>query len=298
MARSITSWLVALVTITSTTVGCSNVYPSAIRAPRSYFAIRYRIRPKAAPRPVTNVRQDDKFTNLRTTWSKAVVRAPDTCSADRSCTSRLTEIERGLVDGKLMILSSTALRDVERTKGVSTQVAAREVGADVVFVINTLEVEAIPLGTAARASFEVFETDERGRRGQRLSLPEAELDASKAFVRAHVGDLQKELEDVTSHVTATLDVTAIDVASGDAVWFYQKQEVAAVPVRLERRFMFAREGERSWPVYPHLPGASNEPADREGESQVEEEPPNTLAEQSKTLSRSVIADFLSRLRGG
>lgn len=295
MARCMAGWLLGL--SVASTVGCANLYPAAVRPARSYFAIEYRVRPEGEPRGLTDVHQAEKFAGVRSTWTKAVVRPPETCGADgASCAAWLTEIERGLVDAKLAVASWSAVRDAERAKGEAGYGAAREIGVDVVFVVNGAALETVAFGPRVRESFEVFELGEDGRVGGRLALPDGELDASTAFVKAHVSDARKELAKVPSHLVATLDVTAIDTSSGEAVWFYRKREVAALPLRRQgRRFAFAREGAESWPVSPRgLPAV-----EKEADAQEFEGPASgALVDRSQALSRTVVADFLSRLRGG
>jgi hypothetical protein len=279
-----------LATVAST-VGCKNLYPAATRAPRSYFAVVYRAHAATEPHAKFEVRQADKFPALVDTWKTAALRAPDACGNDAAgCGSWLTQIERGLVERKLGVVSWSALRDVERTKQEPAHVAARELQADVVFVINEIDARAVPLGTDARETFDVYDTDEYGNDRRPSLVSESSAEAATTFAKQEVKGFSAALAKVPTHLTATLDVTAVDTNTGESVWFYRRSEVKPAPFPLERDFLMAREGESWWPEAPRgLHGAT--PA-------FEPPPAGALTEQAQALAGVVVADFLSRIRGG
>jgi hypothetical protein len=272
-------------------VGCKSLYPAASHAPRSYLAIVYRAHAATEPKTTSEVHQADKFPALLETWKTAAVRAPDSCANDASsCGAWLSQIERGLVERKFAVVSSTAVRDVERAKHVPAHAAAHELGADVVFIINELDARAVPMGNDARETFDVFETDEEGRDRRPPAVAESNLDAATTFAKKEVTSLRPELAKTPTHLLATLDVTAVDANTGEAVWFYQRREVSPVSFEVERDFMIATEGESWWPTYPHrLRGTDPAPAAPTA---------SAFAEQSQALSRGVVTDFLSHIRGG
>ncbi|HVJ94629.1 MAG TPA: hypothetical protein VM580_32810 [Labilithrix sp.] len=311
----------------ASSLGCSRLYPLAEAPDSSYFAVHYKVRAENEPRAVFEVKQADKFPALRATWNNAALRAPEHCvseSANKgigagagrnvklmtSCGFWLSELERVLVQSKFTVASWSALSDLERTKQVPAYVAARDLGADVVFVINSLENDYIKLGKNSRESFEVYDADEDGHASRRLPIEKATFDQVRSFVRTRMKPLTKEFQHVTTHLTATLDITAVDTKTGEAVWFYRKQEVKAQPIKLDRYFLFARSDKNIWPVQPHAFALAEREEARAARSASEMSdhdslwldfkapPDDAQAEEANLLARAVVADFLARFRGG
>jgi hypothetical protein len=271
-------------------VACKTLYPAAERAERSYLAVVYRVEPGAAPEPIADVRQGPSFPTVVTTWKTATVRPPDACANDApTCAPWLTEIERALTEHKFAIVSWSAVREYERSKQVPTHVAAAELQADVVFVVNELAGEAIPLGKEPHETFGIYATDEAGRERRPLPDHRATVDAAAGFAKHQVKGLRDELAKTPTHLTATLDVTAVDAKSGVPVWFYRRREVKPLAVSVERDFLIANEGESWWPTYPR--GADDRSASSKSSA-------TSVAEQSRALSRAVVSDFVARVGGG
>jgi hypothetical protein len=314
---------VALLALT----GCSSLYPLAEAPQTSYFAVRYKVRAEVEPRAIFEVKQADKFPALRAQWNAAALRAPESCSQESankvtgagegknvklltSCGLWLSELERVLVESKFTVSGWTSLRDLEATKHIPAYVAGRELGADVVFVINSLENETVQLGGSSKESIDVFEADRDGHAGNRLPLEREAFDNVRAFVRTRMKTLTQEFQHATTHITATLDVTAVDTKTGEAVWFYRKQEVKPVNLRLDRYFLFGTSSGRMWPVYPRaFTLAEREEAKmaRSGGDAVDHDtlwvdfkapPADAFAEAAQAMSRAVVADFSNRFRGG
>jgi hypothetical protein len=320
-------FLLLLGIVFGSSLGCAETYPAAEAPDASYFAVHYKIRAENEPRAMFEVKQAEKFPALRATWNNAALRAPEHCTSESankgtgagegknvklmtSCGFWLSELERVLVQSKFTVASWSALRDLERTKQVPAYVAARDLGADVVFVINSLENERIQLGKNYRENFDVYEADEDGRASRRLAINKATFDSVRSFVKTRMKPLTKEYQHVATHVTATLDITAVDTKTGEAVWFYRKQEVKPKPLRLDRYFLFARSEKTLWPVQPHAFGLTEREEQRVARSgsdasdhdsqwiDFKAPPADADAEEANALSRAVVADFLSRFRGG
>ena len=111
------------------------------------------------------MRPTPKYREVHRTLKAAALRLPDTClneSASRvagaggqsqlifqtNCGPWLGEIEKALSASGFKVYSWDALAKLEKQRGLSPYNAGRELGADVVFMLNSLEasdiVECVP----------------------------------------------------------------------------------------------------------------------------------------------------------
>jgi len=312
--------------------GCARGLPTC-RPPvaADYFRVDYRVRAEGGIVPRAEVRAANRFPALRSLWTEgtAAVRLPDKCrsegagggtgalqqgSLDRAilsteCGFWLAEIERALVKAKYKVVSWNALTQVEHTKGVPTYVAARDLGADFVFLVNSLEAGTSKLGKAYTESLHFYDSDAAGTRGAPRELEDDDRGALKKFVQGRTEVLRNEK--LVTGIKAILDMTALDTKTGEAVWFYLKQEAKPVPLSLDRRFLFAqyrnapppRNRPPWWPVLPRGQHEQAKAAESK-KSAVDEEsregepaPEDAYNAEVNELVRNVVDDFMIRFRG-
>ncbi len=311
--------------------GCSRGLPTCRvveKASAEYFRVDYRVRAENGIVPRAEVRAAGRFEALRNTWTEgtAAIRLPDKCRQESAgsgtgamgqgggaeimattCGFWLAELERALVKAKYKVVSWNALNQVERTRNVPTYVAARDLGADLVFLINSLEDAPSALGSAYSESFRFFDSNEDGAKKAPRELDDDERAKLKGFVRDRTNVLRNGKNIIG--IKAILDMTAVDTKTGEAVWFYLKQEAKPVPSALDRRFLFAKyhDSPQWWPVLPtSLQSETGNAVGKEGghHASSDEEsgesmpaPEDAYKAERNELVRSVVDDFMNRFRG-
>jgi hypothetical protein len=319
--------LVSLAFLPGCTRGLPTCRPSVkiAKIQPDYFRVDYRVRAEGGIVPRAEVRAAARFDTLRGLWKEgtAAVRLPDRCkqegagggtgalgqaAIDKSimsteCGFWLAEIERALVKAKYKVVSWNALSQVEHTKGVPTYVAARDLGADFVFLVNSLEAGTSKLGKAYTESLRFFDSDDAGNRGSPRELDDDERRSLKDFVQARTRALRNDK--LVIGIKAILDMTALDTKTGEAVWFYLKQEAKPVPIALDRRFLFGQYKNKTgwWPAIPSGYQAQIKAAEARRSSVDEESgegepaPEDAYNAEVNELVRTVVDDFMTRFRG-
>lgn len=278
MARRSSMTLLMAATVTSS--GCSSLYPTEPRGPRATFAMSVRWELERPPLATSDVRRAESFADARASWHRVAVRMPETC-ADRAvsaaCSLVQSQIERGLAQ-KLAVAS---------TSGASalTAAGARELGIDVLLVVDGVGMEAGTRRAEAKEHVDVVALDEAAAPA---SAPASVIEAARAIAKDRSADLRERVEKSPPDVVVTLDVTAVDTRTGDAVWFYRGREVSATRVVVGRRFAFAYEGETVWPIAKGKGASSAAPA---------APPPSDDGARADLAARRVVEDMLTKLGG-
>lgn len=296
--------------------GCSPLFPAAEPPPTSYFAVKYELRGPPAPVPIEEVVSSQEFVERSPAWRVAAVRAPNYCS-DRAgteprriqgCMRVLAEIERNLVASRLVVVSWSTLHDTERTQQRESYVAARDLGAQVVLVVNDLEDELVPFGDAPYEALGLTEADENGHSLGGMTLDAEHFEDLRRKTRRETESLRTATRGSTAHLVQRLDITAVDTETGKAIWFYRRSLSEPLRAVEYRHFLFATSNGRQWPVWPR---AMRDEAEAERDRPRSggflspepdrwsrpSEPANVEAKAHVLMSR-VVADFSRRLRGG
>ncbi len=215
--------------------------------------VEYRAGIEVKP-PEYNVRGTATYEAQRALWSVVALKRPDSCRDDTAaratgmardaemvvaatrCGFYLAEIERALVEAGYRVISWNALQQAEDQLKVSTYVAARQLGAQVVFLFNSLEASDLDAGSIGGNSIKYYRSDETGAALAPAPLEEASRTYFKAFVQSRLG--LAELSKETLAIAATLDATAVRTDTGEAVWFYRKAETDPVKTSVGSRLLF------------------------------------------------------------
>lgn len=190
-----------------------------------------------------------------------------------ACAVWLAELERALLRYEYRIISWDALERYARQKQVSTYVAARELGADLVFILNSLETSNVDSGSEQNLSYLYYESDPEGNRIREAML----LDSVRENLRTMIASRSSTSGAVRSAdaISATLDTTAILSNTGESIWFYRRSVTQIVKDVTSLQFLFRGKGKYWRPVKPLQ-------ADQE-----------TVIQQEQTASRDVIAQSAS-----
>jgi hypothetical protein len=281
---------------------------------------------RGAPTPA-EVRETPSYRQAQSSIRSVAIRLPEHCATitaavatgaaggDRSngrstdeilttaCGLWLSELERGF-SRHYRVISWDALRRLETSTQTSTYQAAQRLGADVVFVINSLEANPSTLGASGSQSLSYFSSDEFGNRRGALPLTAS----TRAFFRGQVMQRAPTVSpDSVVALTATLDTTAIITTSGESAWFFRRAVVEPVARReLGMQFLFKGSGQLWRPVLPQSAGGEAITAATEQETLSATDTVTTVqagqtgnqyAAERLALIRSVVEELVVRFRG-
>lgn len=239
--------------------------------------------------------------------TEGAARATGTATTSREimgtrCGVWLAELERALTEQHYKVISWSALRQQQETHNISTYDAARELGADVVFGVNSMETHPILRGSQSTAITRYFTSDARGNRLAKVAPEERDRPGLKRFAAEHAGALG--VNDVVGFA-ATLDVTAVLASSGESIWFFRHAVSQPRDVATGMRFLFERDrpADDLTPVRPEgLPEAPRPEVDRSTEdvdrTTRSAAPEDLYQAELHKLARDVANECVIRFHGG
>lgn len=259
-------------------------------------------------------------------FKMAAIRLPDTClrreggtndsAAEASGVSRakttqtilstdcgvwLAELERALTQSGFGVISWDALRQIEVTERISTYVAAKKLLADIVFIFNSLDVSPSNTGGTAGMKFRYFASNEKGQALEPRSFDDGNRAWFREAIKTRAGSA---LATGAVALASTLDSTAIDTGSGQAVWFFRRTVTQPLTSGGGMQFLFARtDATDPWaptsPVLPKAPVRSPTFATEDAQdSSVGYSPDNQFAAEKLELIRAAAKDFVTKFQHG
>lgn len=162
------------------------------------------------------------------------LRAPDTCAnntADKAtgnavsqgtvlatnCGVEMAEIERALAKRGYQVISWNIIAREMRTDKSVNEIAS-QLGADVIFQINSLERSRKNLGKDARWERSYYTSDQQAS----VLAPKQLNDSERLFVRQYyLGNAEKTIETRAGTLAVTLDATAVWVPNNQSIWYYR-----------------------------------------------------------------------------
>jgi hypothetical protein len=257
-------------------LGCQSTLPScetpAPPAPSEYALVEYRLRETGDGAPKVEISDTETYRAEHTRYTTAALRLPDACLAEGAsaasastsalsppCAEWLSAIEQALTSAGFRVMAWDAVWRLEREKSLSTYNAAKELGAEIVFVFNALDAATITAGSSKIPKHEYFESDEQGRRGIPLTLDEQ---TRSAFLKYTLDAAAKSLEPASViALSASLDSTAIVTQTGESVWFYRRTVTRPTEAKQGLKLLFGRVNGGGWtPAAPVAEGAAPVPA--------------------------------------
>jgi hypothetical protein len=294
------------------TTGCAGVPPCC------YVMLEYRAGAEyGLHTPRLAVKPSPTYLEKRRSWNTVAVRLPEYCLQESAaqangnarnpdkifqseCGVYMAEVERALSEKGLKVLSWNALNQLEQRKKISTYEAAQELGADIVFMFNSLETSRIKAGEIAGATLRFYQSDEEGAKGSPVKLDDKERGWFKSFLKERMGSIDPE--ERISALSATLDTTAVLIGPGnEAVWFYQNIQTEPVKTHTSSRILFAQRRQNFWPVNPYQQSQAEIPKDTSQseemlQSQRAARPEDEYAKERLELMRKVVMDFVGKFR--
>jgi hypothetical protein len=318
----------------SSLVGCSSgvphctpfVAPPPPPAPKvDYALVELRTGSEHGTSPQVEITQTDAYRAAHATFHAAAIRLPDSCLATTSagatgvsregqtqnilstqCGVWLQELERALTQIGFKVFSWDALLGLERQKNISPYEAGHQLGAEVVFVFNSLDASPVQAGTQAKTSFKYFHSNAKGGRSAPLALDDGTRAQFRDFIKKTSG-LDSAKGGVS--LSCTLNSTAIVTGGtnpGESIWFYKRTVTIPVKSGGGARYLFAREEGGPWtPAAPDLPKvapavvqAPQASSEDIVESQTSAAKEDNYAAERDQLIHAAAADFVSKFQSG
>ena len=318
-----------------------------------YVLVEYRAAEEANTAPRVEINATASYQSKRAALRSAAIRMPDKCRVDTAqqaagistssesilsttCGTYLKEIESALAGAGFKVFSWDALVQLQNTKHISTYAAAQELGAEVVFVFNSLDVGPVNSSGQSKAHTRYFKSNAKGDTGEPLAMAEDDpvRTKMKQFVRDHVPTVDASHPSVLG---CTLDATAIYIspdhdtqtkagtsgmpgsptppaspsttaiasgaAGGESIWFYRRTETRPLREAGGRAFLFAGVNRSYHPTIPEGLGSAPKAEARVSAEDLESSsqqalPQDAYQAEKLELMRGAAHDFVESFRTG
>ena len=195
-----------------------------------YFYVESSLSPDSISAPARELTGTPTTKTIILKATKLAIRAPEYCSGAvvsandpqaskaknlmrSNCGVEMALLEKRLTERGYIVYSSKMLENMVGPQGKSYLDAAHQLGADILFTVNALE--AVGATSDEKIVRAFFDSDSDGTKGAPASLN----DRSRASIRDITRPYEKTFQDFS--YGAFLDVTAVNVTTGQAIWFYK-----------------------------------------------------------------------------
>ncbi|MGD2063024.1 MAG: hypothetical protein PVF51_05515 [Nitrospirota bacterium] len=193
------------------------------------------------------------------TVSTIAVRAPDSCANETTaihsgeavgrglllktdCGVEMSELERALAKAGYQVISWDIIKNRVRHDQHMTPVkAAQELGAQVLFQVNSLERSASNVRQDARWERRFYRSSSDGDQGSPAPVNAKLKDTFESFI---IPQEQGALPE--RRLSATINATAVLVDTGQAIWFYEWTHKEALSDRYETDVLLACKHDVCW----------------------------------------------------
>jgi hypothetical protein len=164
------------------------------------------------------------------------------------CAVWLAELERAVAVEGFRVISWDVLLRAERTGGGSIYDVAKRLGADLVFILNSLEGTSMRGGSNLVASIQYSKATPRGERQGEFLLDDQQRRVLNEFMQEKIRLKDQQASLLT--ISVVLDTTAILASTGESVWYYRWGATRTVGLQRGTSFLF-RGRDMFWrPVLP------------------------------------------------
>lgn len=203
-----------------------------------YYKVQSRFVSSAQDQQAPEIIPTPAYTQLAGQATTVAVRAPDHCSNNTTnqatgeaaatgailltnCGVEMGEIERALTRAGYNVISWNIV-DREMRRDTSAAEVAGQLGAQILFQINSLERSRKTLGQDARWERSYFSTDATGNIAEPLPLNEQQRALLSGRYLAPI-----EASQNPRAYAVTLDAAAVWVPTGQTIWYYRWTKAAA-----------------------------------------------------------------------
>ncbi len=226
------SWILGFCLLLMTLVGCGTRTP--------YFLVESRLIENSRLVSIPDVMETPTFIASRGSMGTIGLHHPDVC-ADRGssasagagqlklgvlrtrCGVEMAELERARAWAGYHVVSWAAVQHMARQQTVPLLESARELGIDVLLPVNALERIEIRPGRDARFERHFFRATRDGKRADPAKVPAKRARDFESLIERRETSLA-----TSKRVGATINVSAVWVQTGAAVWFYEWTKVDTV----------------------------------------------------------------------
>ncbi len=145
-----------------------------------------------------------------------------------TCGIEMAELERALTQAGFQVISWNVLQNKVLKEEITPQKASKELGAEVLFQINSLERSLVQTGQDARWERRFYESNDQGEQLDAASLPVKEGEQLILQIKKKESSLSQQ-----ERLSVTINASASLVKTAETMWFYewthaetQKQDTA------------------------------------------------------------------------
>lgn len=133
-----------------------------------------------------------------------------------TCGIEMAELERALAKAGFQVISWNVLQNKVLKEEVTPQAASKELGAEVLFQINSLERSLVQAGQDARWERRFYQSNDEGEQLDPASLPEKEGEQLVSHIKKKEASLTHQ-----ERLSMTINASASLVETGETIWFYE-----------------------------------------------------------------------------
>jgi len=133
-----------------------------------------------------------------------------------TCGIEMAELERALTKAGFQVISWNVLQNKVVQEEITPNAASKELGAEVLFQINSLERSLVQAGQDARWERRFYESNEQGEQIKPISLPAKEGNQLISYVKKKEASLTPP-----ERLSVTINASASFVETGETMWFYE-----------------------------------------------------------------------------
>ena len=203
------------------------------------------------------------YRDLLPTLVTIAVRAPDSCANETTaihsgeasgqglllktdCGVEMSELERALAKAGYEVISWDIIRNrVIHDDNMTPVKAAQDLGAQILFQVNSLERSEASVRQDARWERRFYRSSPKGEQG---SPAQVNANMKNTFERFIIPREKRELPE--TRLSATINATAVRVDTGQAIWFYEWTHKESLSDRYETEALLACKKERCWLASP------------------------------------------------
>ncbi len=133
-----------------------------------------------------------------------------------TCGIEMAELERALTKAGFQVISWNVLQNKVLKEEITPQTASKELGAEVLFQINSLERSLVQSGQDARWERRFYESNDQGEQLDPASLPVKEGEQLIRQIKKKESSLSQQ-----ERLSVTINASASLVKTAETMWFYE-----------------------------------------------------------------------------
>ncbi len=133
-----------------------------------------------------------------------------------TCGIEMSEMERALTKAGFQVISWNVLQNKVVQEELTPHAASKQLGAEVLFQINSLERSIVQAGQNARWERHFFASNQKGEQLNPVSLPPREGRELLDHIREKETTLLNQ-----DRLSVTINASASSVETGESIWFYE-----------------------------------------------------------------------------